>query len=610
MKKMIYIFTIAFLAGMVVYGGSYLGKEEKKKETLLSALPYQPGQLVVKGLSPAFWNQDHGIPSLKLAYTFGPHNEYALLTFDPALSPYEVGRKINGYALWSEPNYKRFLYQNKSKKSKKKKKKKGRKKKDKKKSRQVRPIRPPRDALFRMQWAAHNFGQDAPGGIVGKIGADIDLLRAWAISRGSKKVLVAVLDTGIDYNHPDLEKNIWVNEKEKYGIPNYDDDGNGFVDDVHGWNFVAAEKWGNEAGSPDPMDDNGHGTHCAGIIGARANNLKGVAGVNWEVSIMALKFLNATGSGDAVGIYRGIMYAIKNKARIISCSFGAGQKSRLEEDAMKAAQKAGVLIVAAAGNDGVSNDRKESYPANYPLDNIISVAATNNIDKLAEFSNFGAENVDIAAPGVDILSTFPKGNYGTASGTSMATPMVSGVAALLLSVKPDLNPPAIIKRLMETSDPIVDLVGRVKSWGRVNAYNCLAGIKPPRKYFDLTKVVEEKEKIESIHYPTQTIDYVYKIVKPKAKYVRVHFKIVLTDMNWDYVEILDKDNRKIDSITGYLGDSWSGWVKGNTIKIRLYAAPPMEMKSKRVGNINFLSFQKGKASRTYGFIVDKVAYVK
>lgn len=620
--------TSLFLAGLLglaglVYGTHLFRAAEIKAPAKPPVnLPFYTGQVVIKGLHAEGLNTlKEQIPSLKVAYTFGPGRCYSLVTFEKNYPVLQVVQKLEGKCLWAEPHYLRRLYQDKApkksdKKKTDKKKKAGKKKTDKKtgkksdKKKKTKEVRPPRDSYFRKQWAADNFGQDAPGGIVGKIGADIGLLKAWGISKGSKKILVAVLDTGVDYKHPDLEENIWVNEKEKYGIPGYDDDGNGYVDDVHGWNFVPADKVGDQAGSSDPMDDNGHGTHCSGIIGARANNFQGVVGVNWEVSIMGLKFLNAFGSGGSVGIYRGIHYAIQNKARVISCSFGSSNRSKLEEDAVKEANAAGVIIVAAAGNSGVSNDRAESYPANYKYDNVISVAATNNIDKLAEFSSFGADSVHVAAPGVDILSTFPGNRYGPASGTSMAAPMVSGLVALLLSTNQKLTPKEVKERIMATSDPIVDLVGRVKSWGRINAYNCLKNLRPERKFFDAKKVVEEENPIESIHYPTQKVDYVYKIVKPKAKYLRVHFGLILTDPNWDYVEILDKDNRKVDSITQYLSNSWSAWVKGDTIKIRLYAEPPFDFQTKKVGNYTYISLGQGKASRTWGFKIDKIGYVK
>ena len=599
---------LATLLGVSVF--LYGGHSLVSVEVFPSSFPklYRAGQLVAKHFQrSALVHLKKRIPGLRVALQFGPSGEYSLLSFSPSFPVELAGRIVAPYATWVEPNYLVFLAQQKKRQE-------GKRKRAEKvknfKKKEGMPLSPVRDSYFLKQWGLYNFGQDAPGGLVGKKGAHIDILRAWAIAKGSEEVIVAVLDTGIDYTHPDLEENMWINEKEKYGIEGYDDDQNGFVDDVYGWNFVPADKRGDQAGSPDPMDDNGHGTHCAGIIGAKVNNLRGVAGINWKVRLMALKFLNATGSGDMVGMYRAIQYAIRNKARIINCSFGSSTKSRLGEDAIQAALKAGILIVAAAGNSGTSNDRKPHYPASYRYENVISVAASDNTDKLAPFSNFGAETVDVAAPGVFILSTFPKGRYRVASGTSMAAPMVSGVAALLLSKEPKLTPKEVKERILATSEPLPDLVGRVKSFGRLNAYYCLKNFRPERKFFDPAKMVVEDYRLESIHYPTTFVDHVYKIQKKGAKYIRVHFQLVLTEEKWDYVEVLDGQYRKVDSISGYVGNSWSAWVQGDTILIRLYAAPPFDVKSVQRGDATVLQITKGRASRSFGFSIDKIGYIR
>ena len=253
----------------------------------------------------------------------------------------------------------------------------------------------------------------------------IDAQDAWGISTGSKSVVVAVIDTGVDYTHPDLAANIWTN-------PNAGKDG--FVGDVHGYNFVA--------NTGDCMDDNGHGTHVSGTIAAVGNNGLGVAGVNWSTSIMALKFLNSQGQGYLSDAVRAINYATMERTtygvnvRVMNASWGGGSFSAAMQTAIQAAGNAGILFVAAAGNSASNNDVTPQYPANYRLPNVISVAASDQNDNLAYFSCYGATTVDIAAPGVSIYSTLPGNRYGALSGTSMATPQVSGVAALAWAVDP------------------------------------------------------------------------------------------------------------------------------------------------------------------------------
>ncbi|RME04841.1 MAG: hypothetical protein D6805_01660 [Planctomycetota bacterium] len=611
--------------GVLYASGLVLQVREERRGDLKRLYPtaYEPGEVVVKNLQRSYLDVlRRRLGDLEVAMVFGG-GRYTLLRFDRELAVGRVLGELEGRCEWAEPNWKVFLLERgragarrgkKKSRVRRRSKRKGRVARSSKvgKGKVVRGIRPPRDAYFPLQWGAYNYGQDAPGGMVGKIGAHVDMLRAWRLTTGSKKVLVAVLDTGVDYEHPDLRENIWVNEKEKYGIAGYDDDGNGYIDDVHGWNFVSAVKTGNQAGSPDPMDDNGHGTHCAGVIGAKGNNLEGIAGLNWQVRIMALKFLNAVGSGNVVSMYRAIEYAVRNKVRVINASFGFEQKSKLLEDALRMAREAKVIICAAAGNSGRSSDRRPLYPANYEreFDNIISVAATNNLDKLASFSNFGARTVHVAAPGVRIVSTIPKNSYAAASGTSMAAPHVSGAVALLLSRNPRLSPKTVRDRLIATCDVVEDLVGRVRSWGRINVYRFLTNDRNVLAKFEKENIHTEKYRLDSLRYPTQRVDHLYKIVKPGARYIRVHFKKILTDPEWDYVEILDRYNRKIDSITEYLADSWSAWVKGDMVKIRYFAEPPYDVKVVLRGGMSMISVERGKASRTWGFSIDKIQYIK
>ncbi|RMH19241.1 MAG: hypothetical protein D6698_05940 [Gammaproteobacteria bacterium] len=257
----------------------------------------------------------------------------------------------------------------------------------------------PNDPRFAEYWGLNNTGQTV-NGVTGLAGADISAVKAWGEATDCSAIVVAVIDTGVDYNHPDLGANIWSNAGE---IPanGIDDDANGFIDDVRGWDFVQ--------GDNDPMDFNEHGTHVSGTISAVGNNATGGTGVCWNVKIMPLRALNSVGSGTTADIVAAIDYARLNGAKIINMSLGSygGSPGDLEDMAIANANAAGVLVVAAAGNDANDNDLQPHYPSSYPEPNIIAVAATTQRDALASFSNFGATSVDVAAPGTNILSSIP-----------------------------------------------------------------------------------------------------------------------------------------------------------------------------------------------------------
>jgi subtilisin family serine protease len=320
----------------------------------------------------------------------------------------------------------------------------------------------PHDPQFENQWALANSGQKG-----GKKGADISATLAWATTTGSDKLVVAVLDTGVDYTHEDLAANMWTRPDS---LAPYHDNELGTIDDVNGFNAVDT--------AADPMDDNGHGTHCAGIIGAEGENDLGIAGVNWKVQIMPLKFMNASGSGSTKDAIEAINYVIERKkagvnVRIISASWGSTQRSRALEAVIRKAYENDILFVAAAGNSSVDNDRTPHFPSSYDVPNVISVAALDRHDQLASFSNFGAKSVAIAAPGVDILSTWLGNEYEEKSGTSMATPVVSGVAALVLAEHPRMSVDDLRKKLLASTDPIVALKGKTVTGGRINAAKAL-----------------------------------------------------------------------------------------------------------------------------------------
>jgi subtilisin family serine protease len=290
---------------------------------------------------------------------------------------------------------------------------------------------------------------------------------AWDVTTGSAQVPVAVVDTGIDATHPDLAANLWTNPGESGGgreTNGLDDDGNGRIDDVHGWDFVDHDA--------QPQDGNGHGTHVSGTIAARGNDATGVAGLNWSSAIMPLRVLGDDGSGyvsDAVTAYA---YAARNGARVVNASLGGPSFSRAERDALAAAPN--TLFVVAAGNDGADNDATPEYPCDYDLANVVCVAASGHDDTLASFSNYGPTNVDLAAPGVDIASAWPGGRYVLLDGTSMATPHVAGAAALLLAHDGTLTVAGLRAALLSSVQPVAALAGRVASGGRLDVAAALS----------------------------------------------------------------------------------------------------------------------------------------
>jgi serine protease len=372
----------------------------------------------------------------------------------------------------------------------------------------------PNDPLLSQQWALNNTGQDG-----GTPGNDIHAEQAWNVTTGSPNVVVAVLDTGVDYNDTDLAENIWINQAD---IPSYwytkssstsgynkivykseiktatpgiitmadlnnpvnaglvwKSDGNSLVDAgdllrsisqggweqsgktnaLIGWNFVNNNN--------NPMDENGHGTNVAGILGADGNNGTGVAGVDWHVQIMPVEFMGANGEGSVSNFIQALNFAVQNGAKITNNSWEGAPYSAALYDAFLNAQQHGVICVTAAGNEGSNNDYNPDYPASLStsLNNVVAVAATTNTDQLASFSNYGPNSVALAAPGVNILSTLPDNQYGAMSGTSMATPEVAGAMALVWGEHPSWSYNQVINRLLGTTQKLPSLEGKVKTGG-------------------------------------------------------------------------------------------------------------------------------------------------
>ena len=312
-------------------------------------------------------------------------------------------------------------------------------------------------------WGLRNAGQNG-----GTEGVDIDAIKAWDTSTGSSDVIVAVIDTGIRYTHQELSTQMWNNPDEIAGN-GIDDDNDGYIDNVFGVDTVNFDG--------DPMDDNGHGTHCAGTIGAAANDGHAHVGVAWEVSLMACKFLSGDGYGYTSGAISAIDFAVANGARVLSNSWGGGGYSQSLYDAIVRARDAGAIFIAAAGNSGLDTDSQPNYPSCYDVENIISVAAIDRNGFLASWSNYGRDTVDVGAPGVDIFSSTSDSDssYAYYSGTSMAAPHVSGIVALMLANNEELSPSEVKAQVISTSVALDSLAERTVSGGLVNANNALNG---------------------------------------------------------------------------------------------------------------------------------------
>ncbi|WP_309894520.1 S8 family serine peptidase [Archangium sp.] len=368
---------------------------------------YVAGQLLVHfkpGTSMALTSSTHGKLGTKVLHTFRTRPELQVVQVDPAaMDSVLAAYRLDARVAYAEPN---FVY---------------------------RISALPNDTRFGELWGMHNTGQSA-----GTVDVDINAPEAWDLLTGSETAgVVTVIDTGVDYTHPDLTANMWVNPGEIAGN-RVDDDGNGYVDDVHGINAIT--------NSGDPKDDNEHGTHVSGTIAGRGNNALGVAGVNWTAKVMGCKFLDASGSGATSDAIKCLDYVHMMKTRAVnpvnviatSNSWGGGSFSQTLMDAVAQQREDGILFVAAAGNDALNNDTTTSisYPASFFLSNVIAVASHDRADRLSSFSTYGRRTIHVAAPGSAILSSVPGGTYASFDGTSMATPHVTGLVALLKAQDP------------------------------------------------------------------------------------------------------------------------------------------------------------------------------
>ncbi len=343
--------------------------------------------------------------------------------------------------------------------------------------------------------------------------------KAWKLTQGSHDVVVAIVDTGVDLNHPDLKNNVWMNQgeigKDDLGkdkrTNGVDDDENGFIDDVHGWNFVD--------NNSNVMDFHGHGTHIAGIIGAEGGNNVGISGVSPKVSLMALKYYDQKDpSNNLMNSIKAIEYAIKMNARIINYSGGGLEPSVLEEKFLAEVERKEILFVAAAGNEHSNSDVKPYYPADYGFNNIISVTAIAQGHKkdgsggnILKTSNYGVSSVDIAAPGHHIYSTLPKGQYGYMTGTSQATAFVTGVASLLMAYNPSFQKASYIKKyLTQTGDKEKSLIGKTRYQTRINSYRALTMMDLEQTVTGLIPVNQsERQIVHNEGDSLKTIEFVF-----------------------------------------------------------------------------------------------------
>ena len=351
---------------------------------------------------------------------------------------------------------------------------------------------------------------------------------------------------------------MWVNEAEQNGKAGVDDDNNGVVDDIYGYNAIT--------GTGNAKDDQGHGSHCAGTIGARANNGIGVAGVNWNVRMMAVKFLDAGGSGSLADAIKAIDYATKMGAHVMSNSWGGGGFSQTLMDAIKRSNEAGAIFIAAAGNEYNNNDNSPTYPSTYQVENVMSVAAIDNRGAKADFSNYGKKTVHLGAPGVNVMST-TGGSYKSFSGTSMATPHVAGVAALLWANEPNLTAAQVKERLIATVRPLASMKGKTRTGGMVDAYGALTNTQAPPDANDPSNwaTVAMNFASESPYKPNT--DQTFEISVPGAKEFAIYFEKFNVESGYDFVTIYDAAGNKVQTLTGSMDESFSMTITGESARV-------------------------------------------
>ncbi len=435
------------------------------------------------------------------------------------------------------------------------------------------PVRTP-DDYGDYLWGLHNTGNS--GGIAG---ADMNAFEAWDVSTGGGTI-IAVIDTGLDVTHPDIVPNLWTNPGEIAGN-GVDDDNNGYIDDVHGYDFVHNDG--------DPDDREGHGTHVAGTAAASGDDGFGVVGAAFDAKIMGLKFMDRGAGGYSSMAAAAIHYAVNHGADVINASWGGYGQSSAIRNAIAYAESRGVMFVAASGNQGNNNDGSGMYPASYTLNNIISVAASDRRDQLANFSNYGASSVDLAAPGVSIVSTVPGGDWSYMDGTSMASPMVAGVVALMVSADPNASLSDIRDALLSSTEPLAGGSDGVTTGGRVDAFGALTSLlgggapapgndddddeedegEPPPSPDEWTYV---EFVVESAHPYANDFTGSATIEPPEgATEVKLHFERIDVEANYDFVQVKNDEGVKLQEWTGNAGAANSDTFRVDQgVRLHLY----------------------------------------
>lgn len=426
-----------------------------------------------------------------------------------------------------------------------------------------RTTRMPNDPEFHQLWGLQNIGQAiGKEKVIGKAGIDIAASKAWSLSTDANEVVVAVIDTGVDLTHADLRDNLWINSIEQNGLPNIDDDNNGVIDDIHGANFTAGT-----LATGNANDDQGHGSHCAGTIAGRGDNGDGVVGVCWTAQIMAVKFLDSTGAGTLENAIRAVDYAVTNGAKVLSNSWSGGGFSQLLKEAIERADAQGAIFIAAASNSGQDSDQFPAYPASYNLPNVISVAAINSAGRLADFSNYGLRTVHIAAPGENIYSLNKNGGYIFLSGTSMATPHVSGAAALIWQKFPTLTHHEVRRRIVNGARPLAGLRRRAMTGGLLNIYYSMTEEQPPEDVDDPFHWNKTAYAFSSPHpySPKERLEHEIEI--PGATEISIFFDRFELENFFDTLQIMDRSGRVLMKLSGTMNQEFSPIIPGNYAKL-------------------------------------------
>lgn len=424
----------------------------------------------------------------------------------------------------------------------------------------------PNDPDFKKSWGIQNNGQPDGWGHPGRVGVDVGVARAWTIQRGNQGLIVATIDSGINYQHPDMRNNIWTNLAEANGRAGFDDDNNGFIDDIHGYDFVNSDG--------DPLDDHGHGTHVASIIGARGNNQFGMVGINWEVSLMPIKFASKEGKGTLELGIRAIQYATQMGAKIINNSWGGPGYSEILSRVVEEANKKNILFVAAAGNTGCDNDSEGPiYPASLKNENVISVAAFDQQGQLWNNSCYGATSVHFGAPGVEVWGLWGN-DYRLKSGSSMAAPHVSGVAALLWANEPSLTVKEVKDRLLRTAKPLGTLSEKTITGATVDAYYALTNqIAPPDNNDPKNWRNKQSLNVSSAHPYENDFRREWEFTFAGAREISLFFENFELERREDRIALFDRKGQQLYVLTGKTGKGWSPIVPGDYVKVVFTTSP-------------------------------------